>query len=77
MHHGNKTNQEILALIASGILSVGDTVFSTNWNETLTYNGTVFQSNCSSRYIGTYPICGDTRCPPVTEAIGSFTDLGL
>jgi hypothetical protein len=76
MYHGELTNAEILLLLGKGI-SAGDTVFSKSWGETLSYNGVVFQSQCSCNYVGTYPPCPVSACPGVTETVGSFTPLSL
>lgn len=82
MHFGNKTNIEIAALIASGQVSYNDEVFSTDWSETLRYDGVVFKSICSCQYIGHYPPCSGAtngnpdpnQCLPVTEAYASFDE---
>lgn len=78
VHHGNKNNNEIKILIDSGKVSYGDTVYSTDWKETLKYNGIVFESICSCNYIGTKPYCEPMPpCEAVKQVVGSFTALSL
>jgi hypothetical protein len=74
MDFGRHTNAEILNLIASGQVSYGDTVYSTDWNEILVYNGTVFASQCSCHEIGSYPPCGTGNCASIVEAYVSFDE---
>lgn len=77
MYHGVKTNIEIQLLIDSGVVSYMDTVMSKDWNELLRYNGTTFEGTCTCREVGTQPVCSVIDCPPVKEAIGSFSVLVL
>lgn len=61
MHFGNKNNDEIANLISSAVVTVGDTVYSTSWNETLRFNGVVFASICSCKEIGSKPFCPNSQ----------------
>jgi len=79
MNHGNHTNIEINQLIMDGKVSFGDTVFSTDWQEILSYDGVVFKSICSCRYVGAYPTCIINEnpigiCPSPLAIYGSFQD---
>lgn len=80
MNHGNHTNLEIQQLISKAFVSIGDTVYSTDWKEILKYNGVVFMSICSCSYVGQYGPCGieesnQTGCNMVIESVGSFDPL--
>lgn len=75
MHFGNLNNAQILMLIDSGQVSYGDTVFSTDFNELFTYNGTLFKSKCGCFELGTKPSCDNPgNCDDIVEAYATFDD---